>query len=83
MPKVGPDFPNCRLEVRAGPREHAPPHFHIVTKDSDASFRIDTFKPMKGKLSKEGFCALDWARNNQVALKALWNELHKPRTKPR
>ena len=83
MPKVGPDFLNCRLEVRAGPREHAPPHFHIVSNDSDASFLIKTFEPLQGKLSKDGKMALEWAARNQIVLQSKWDELHTPRSKSR
>ena len=75
-------FPQRRLEVRAGPREHAPPHFHIVTMNADASFLIQTFAQLVGKLPKEGQDALIWAKQNQAILQRTWDSLHKPRSKP-
>jgi hypothetical protein len=75
-------FPTCKVEVRPGPREHAPPHFHIVSTESDASFNIESLEPMKGKLPRHARDALDWAKENKAHLMEMWNELHKPRLKP-
>lgn len=75
-----------RIEVRPGPREHAPPHFHVVTNEADVPFLIKNFAPVSGDVpralhNRAKREALKWARQNQGALRQKWNDLHEPRRK--
>jgi hypothetical protein len=75
------------IEVRPGPREHPPPHFHVVTNEADVPFLIESLAPMTGNVPRALHRraqreALEWAKQNQAALRNKWNELHQPRSKP-
>ena len=39
---------NMKIEIRSN--EHAPPHFHVISPEIDASFRIDNCEILKGKI---------------------------------
>jgi hypothetical protein len=82
MAKFKVPFADCRLEIRPGPREHGPPHFHVVTKEVDASFFIHTLAPKAGKLrGSVGGDALKWAAQNQRQMIEVWDQMHAPRKK--
>jgi hypothetical protein len=61
------------------PADEPPPHFHILTKDGDCSFWIETFAVRIGKLPHYAREGLEWAKQNQTMLLAEWNHQNKPR----
>jgi hypothetical protein len=74
-------FDHCEIQVRAGPREHGPPHFHIVSNESDVPVDIETLTP-KFKLPRNvGREPMEWAKENLLVLKEVWDTLHAPRKK--
>lgn len=68
-------FANCL--VRMYPRDHSPPHFHIVMNDGrEAWARIDTTEIIHGKLTRREVAAvLDWAVSHRAYLAAKFEEL--------
>ncbi|GLK86669.1 DUF4160 domain-containing protein [Ancylobacter defluvii] len=64
--------------IRIWGGDHLPPHFHIIAPDFEAAVEIDTMTVIVGILPKAGRPALEWARQNKVAIIAEWN-----RTNPR
>lgn len=68
-------FANCL--VRINPRDHAPPHFHIVMNDGrEVWVRIDTVEIIHGKVAvREVAAVLDWAKSNREYLVAKFEEL--------
>jgi hypothetical protein len=71
-------FDQCRVEVR--PRDHSPPHFHIVTQGGDMSVCIETLACLKGRVpGRISRQALEWAKENQDVLLKKWEFLNLPR----
>ncbi|MDP2371788.1 DUF4160 domain-containing protein [Rhodoferax sp.] len=70
-------FANCL--VRINPRDHAPPHFHIVMNDGrEAWVRIDTVEIIHGKVAvREVAAVLEWAASNREYLAAKFEELQR------
>ena len=68
-------FANCL--VRINPRDHAPPHFHVVMNDGrEVWVRIDTVEIIHGKVAvREVAAVLDWAKSNREYLVAKFEEL--------
>ena len=70
-----------RVKVYAPPREHNPPHVHIVKKSDNAEIRIslidlsimDNHTEFDRKSIKE---ILYWIHDNYETLKDKWEELH-------
>ena len=63
-------FANC--VVRIYPKDHAPPHFHVVMNDErEAWVRIDTAEIIYGKLARREIAeVLDWAMSERTFLSA-------------
>jgi Domain of unknown function (DUF4160) len=85
MPVVKRESEWC-IKVYGGPREHPPPHFHVVTSEANVPFLIENFAPVAGYVPRAlrkrvKHDALEWARQNQETLRRKWNELHEPRSK--
>lgn len=68
-------FPNCRVAIN--PRDHAPPHFHVVLNDGrEAWVAIATMEILHGKVAaREITDVLAWARTNQAMLAQKFEEL--------
>jgi Domain of unknown function (DUF4160) len=62
--------------------DHAPPHFHVRTKDGmKASINIQTFEVMEGELKRKPLKAvLDWARLHQSELMTNWDLCRRDQT---
>ncbi len=63
--------------VRINPKDHAPPHFHVVMNDArEAGVIIDTVEIIHGKIAvREITEVLAWARSNRETLAAKFEEL--------
>ena len=62
-------FATCRVAIN--PRDHAPPHFHVLLNDGrEAWVAIATLEILHGKVSvvREIADALAWARSSQAML---------------
>ena len=68
-------FPNCRVAIY--PRDHAPPHFHVLLSDGrEAWVAIATLEILYGKVAtREIADVLAWARANQARLAEKFEEL--------
>ncbi len=68
-------FTDC--VVRINPRDHAPPHFHIVMNDGrEVWVRIDTTEIIHGKVAlREVAEVLNWAKSKTEFLAAKFEEL--------
>lgn len=68
-------FSNCRVAIN--PRDHAPPHFHVVLNDGrEAWVVIATLEILHGKVpAREITDVLTWARTNQAMLARKFEEL--------
>ena len=54
-------------------RDHAPPHFHAVYGDFEATMRIDTLEVLDGALPRRALAlVLEWASLHRVELAADW-----------
>lgn len=54
--------------------EHAPPHFHVVYGDHEATIAIQTLELMEGKMPRRALeLVLDWAELHQTELLENWN----------
>jgi hypothetical protein len=68
-------FPQC--VVRLNPKDHAPPHFHVIMNDGrEAWVRIDSGEIIYGKIAaREISQILDWAKSHRETLAAKFAEL--------
>jgi hypothetical protein len=59
------------------PRDHNPPHFHIVGHDGrEAQVRLGTLALLTGAVDRRALReALDWAEGNPDYLEEMWNDL--------
>jgi hypothetical protein len=65
--------------IRINPRDHSPPHFHVVLNDGrEAWVRIDNCQVIHGDVrSREISAALLWARKHREELAAKFEELQR------
>lgn len=68
-------FAHC--VVRINPKDHAPPHFHVVMNDArEAWVKIDTVEIIHGKVAAREIAeVLTWAKSNRETLAAKFEEL--------
>lgn len=64
------------LKIKIWPRDHLPPHFHIVGVEFDFSVTIKTFEIIAGTYHRKANTILAWAKNNQDVLLSKWDEYH-------
>jgi hypothetical protein len=56
--------------------DHAPPHFHAVYGDHEATIRIDQVGLLEGKLPARALSmVIEWAVIHQEELRQNWNRL--------
>lgn len=67
-------FNRCRIVVF--PREHLPPHFHILMVDGrQCLVEIETLDIMAGNIPRRDLREpLAWAKENREALNNAWKE---------
>jgi hypothetical protein len=67
-------FNRCRIEMYF--KDHAPPHFHIVTTSNERiSVVIESLEVLAGMAgSRDVTEALTWAKTNRDALRRLWRQ---------
>jgi hypothetical protein len=59
-------------------RDHAPPHFHAVYGDDEASIDVRTLEVIAGHLPRRALSlALEWASNHHEELLENWNRCAK------
>lgn len=62
-------------KIKIYPDDHAPPHFHVQTPDGESLVEIEGLKVLgRGASPKSLAAALEWARQHQALLIAVWNE---------
>lgn len=68
-------FAHC--VVRINPKDHAPPHFHVVMNDGrEAWVTIASVEILHGKVAAREIAeVLAWARSNRDILAAKFEEL--------
>lgn len=67
--------PNWKIAVYG--REHGVPHFHIEGPDFRASVGIESLEVIIGHAPARVMNdAIEWARSNQMELRAKWQELN-------
>ena len=63
------------LKIEIYPREHPPPHFHVLGGDIDASFSITDCSLIKGKIGRRDKELIQWWHNRcRTILINTWNE---------
>ena len=68
-------FQNCRIEIR--PRDHLPPHFHVVMADGrNCLVEIETLAIVGAIRADEIAPALEWAQAHQDTLIVEWRKWH-------
>ena len=66
------------LKIHIYADEHAPPHFHVVSSDIDAAFRIDDCALLKGSIDRKARdLIVYWHESARHKLIKIWN-----RTRP-
>jgi hypothetical protein len=79
MPLVKRFANKLAIYIYAAPREHPPPHFHIVGPETNVSIEIATLRVVEGKYRPQDVGDLmAWAAANLPELLALW-ELYNER----
>jgi hypothetical protein len=70
-------FPHC--QVRLYPRDHNPPHFHVLFNDGrEAWIAIATLKVLRGQIPlRELAEVLAWAADHQTSLAEKFEELQR------
>jgi len=68
-------FTHC--VVRINPKDHAPPHFHVVMNDGrEAWVKIDPVEIIHGKVAAREIAeVVAWAASNRETLAAKFEEL--------
>jgi hypothetical protein len=62
------------LRIVVYPREHPPPHFHVVAPGLNASFSILDGSPLEGELDAARLRLIQyWFRRSRPKLIAAWN----------
>jgi len=62
------------LRIEIYPREHAPPHFHVVSGDLRASFAIDDCRLLEGDIaSRDRALVRWWHQHSRRKLIEVWN----------
>ena len=65
---------NLKIEIR--PKEHAPPHFHVISGKINASFSIVECNLLKGKIKNKDIKKIKyWHQMNRQKLIPKWNDL--------
>jgi len=70
-------FGDCAIIIN--PRDHLPPHFHVVFRDGQrCSIAIDSMQIIAGSVTpaRRLAAAQEWARQNREILHARWKEIH-------
>lgn len=70
-------FSSCRVAIN--PKDHAPPHFHVVLNDGrEAWVAIATLEILHGKVAAREIAeVLAWARSNRTMLAEKFEELQR------
>ena len=62
------------LQIHVYAKEHAPPHFHVISADVDAVFTIHDCSYIRGNIdSREQHLVKWWHRHSLPQLVAAWN----------
>ena len=57
-------------------KDHNPPHFHIITPDTEVQVRLDSLEIMAGRISARLWKqARSWALEHRSALEEAWQRL--------
>jgi hypothetical protein len=65
---------NMKIEIRSN--EHAPPHFHVISPEIDASFTIDNCEILQGKISTKDYKKIKyWHQSAKPMLIETWNSV--------
>ncbi|MBX3502556.1 MAG: DUF4160 domain-containing protein [Alphaproteobacteria bacterium] len=71
MPTISAFF---GILIRMYYRDHAPPHFHAVYGEQEATIDIETLDVLEGRLSRRALeLVLDWAELHQDELRENWH----------
>jgi hypothetical protein len=63
---------DLRVEIR--PRDHPPPHFHIIGPNFNVSFEIESGDLLEGQIDPPHFQKIKWWHNRARAkLNAIWD----------
>ena len=64
------------LSIEIYPKEHAPPHFHVLSATIDASFRIDNCDLLNGTISRSDLQKIRyWHKLSKRLLIEKWNSM--------
>jgi len=66
-----------KLKIVMYAGDHAPPHFHLRSPDSDCQVALSNLLPLEGVYDpRELAAAIAWAADNMEILLAKWSELN-------
>ncbi len=64
------------LKIIVRPKEHPPPHFHVISNQIDASFSVKDCEWLKGKIRSDDQKRIEyWHKQNRKILVDTWNKL--------
>lgn len=65
------------IEIAIWPRDHVPPHFHLITPDLEAMVSIETLEILQGQARGKDYRRVrEWAEQNRPLLWATWNRFN-------
>lgn len=67
-----------RLVLHVFPRDHRPPHFHVIAPQINARFSLDTCEHLDGSLTGRDREKIEWLFHNGAAtkLREAWTRMH-------
>ena len=70
-------FRTRNLRVKIYPKDHNPPHVHVIGPDAEAKFDIENLECISSYGFSQKFIKMiqDYLKQRQSKLKEVWNEL--------
>lgn len=63
------------LKIEIRPKEHPPPHFHVMSPNVDASFAIEDCRLLKGRIDSQSERKIRfWHKHAKSTLIACWDD---------
>ncbi len=74
-PELTVDILDFKIRIEIRPKEHSPPHFHVIIDNNDYSVSIETGEILKGgKIRKRNRKAINsWYNQNRRLIIKTWN----------
>lgn len=65
------------LKLSINPKDHNPPHFHVLSSNIDACFHLENCELLKGEIDSKSHRKIkEWHKNSKDELWAVWIKHH-------